>query len=106
MELSIIIPANNEAEGIREVLEDIKQTMETSSLKHEIIVVDDGSTDGTDEIAGKMQGIKVILHTENKGYGAALKTGIRNAEAEWILIIDGDGTYDPKEIPKLLKHVD
>ena len=102
--ISIVVPAYNEAEAIGDVLKNLKNVMNTANWKYEIIVVDDGSTDGTGNITRKIHGIKVISHADNRGYGAALKTGIRNAESERILMIDADGTYDSKEISKLLKH--
>lgn len=102
--VSIIVPAYNEAEAIGDVLKNLKDVMNTAGREYEIVVVDDGSTDGTGDITKGIRGIKVIQHTENKGYGAALKTGIRNANAEQILIIDADGSYGPDEIPKLLEY--
>ena len=78
--VSIIIPAQNEQEGIGDVLDGIIETMGESGIEHEAIVVDYGSTDGTAEIA-QGKGAKVIRHALNKGYGAALKTGIRNTRS-------------------------
>jgi glycosyltransferase involved in cell wall biosynthesis len=67
----------------------------------EVIVVDDGSTDGTSECA-ENSGVKVLRHGENKGYGAALKTGIRNASCDLIAIADADGTYPVNKLPELV----
>jgi len=103
VKLSIVVPVYNEEEAIGKVIEDIKKTMRKARWKHEIIVVDDGSTDKTAKIA-KKKNLKLIQHPYNKGYGAAIKTGIRKARGEFVLIIDGDGTYPPQEILKLLKH--
>src|SRR5437899_1572350 len=79
--------------------------MESSGRPFEIIVVDDGSHDRTLEVARGL-GVAVITHTTNRGYGAALKTGIRASRGEHVLICDGDGTYPPESIPELLKHLD
>jgi len=102
--VSIVIPAYNEQEGIGDVLDGIVETMGKSGIVHEVIVVDDGSTDGTAEIAQR-KGAKVIRHALNKGYGAALKTGIRHAKYDVIVITDADGTYPSEEIPKLVNYI-
>lgn len=102
MKLSIIIPAYNEEESIEKVISELKETVDQ---EYEIIVVNDGSTDQTENILENIKDIKLINHPYNKGYGASLKSGIRKAQGEYILIIDGDGTYPVNEIPKLLKYV-
>lgn len=101
--LSVVVPAYNEESGISSLLDDIKKTMAKVEENYEVIVVDDGSQDRTAEIVKSFKWVKLIQHERNKGYGAAIKTGIKNAEGESILIIDADGTYSPEEIPKLLK---
>jgi len=95
---SIIIPTYNEEKGIGEVLENLK----TYSKNLEIIVVDDGSEDDTAAILKKFEFIKVVHHNNRKGYGAALKTGIRNAKGNIIAISDADGTYPNERIPELI----
>jgi len=100
MQVSIIIPAYNEAGGIGGVLKDIINL----HMQGEIIVVDDGSRDSTYEELKKFP-IRVIRHEVNRGYGAAIKTGIRNASGEIIVICDADGTYPVGEIPKLVEYV-
>jgi len=104
MDLSVIVPVLNEERSIVSVLNSIKQTMESCEHSYEIIVVDDGSTDKTYELAVS-QGVKVIRHTNNRGYGASLKTGIKESNYDWILITDGDGTYPVEEIPSFLKFI-
>ena len=99
--LSIIIPAHQEAQGIGCVIDDIC-TCYTGEF--ELIVVDDGSDDETGEIA-RNHGAKVIRHDHNRGYGAALKTGIRNAGYDLILIIDADGTYPCQVVPDLVNQL-
>jgi glycosyltransferase involved in cell wall biosynthesis len=99
--LSIILPAHQEAQGIGCVIDDI---CACDIGEYEIIVIDDGSEDKTGEIA-RNHGTKVIRHAHNRGYGAALKTGIRNAGYDLILIIDADGTYPCQVIPDLVDHL-
>jgi glycosyltransferase involved in cell wall biosynthesis len=102
--VSIIIPAYNEEETIREVLSEIKEVMAASGREYEIVVVDDGSSDETGTLARKKT-IKLISHPANIGYGASLKTGIKHAAYDIILISDADGTYPAKEIPRLLEEI-
>lgn len=99
-DVTIIIPAHNEEEGIAEVIDGIKRL----NRGYEILVIDDGSTDNTYKLATE-NGIKVIRHPYNKGYGAALKTGIRNAEADIVLFMDADGQHQPNDIKKLIQHI-
>ena len=100
---SIIIPAFNEEEGIEKVLAQLK-SLNVGENK-EIIVVDDCSTDQTFQMAS-IKGVKVIHHEQNLGYGAALKTGIRNARNDIIVIIDADGSYPIKDIPLISKNME
>lgn len=104
--LSIIIPAYNEQGGIGSTLVELKRVMSRQKLEHEIIVVDDGSTDGTAEAVRQHQEVRLIQHHTNRGYGAALKTGIRQAIHDWIAIIDADGTYPPDVLPRLLDEME
>jgi glycosyltransferase involved in cell wall biosynthesis len=101
IELSVVVPAYNEAESINDTLERITETLKKMKISHEVIVVDDGSTDQTKEIAQKHDGVLVVSHRSNRGYGAALKTGLRNARGEWIFITDADGTYPIEDFPRL-----
>lgn len=100
-QVSVIVPAYNEAHGIGPVLKELDQTLKASDLAYEIIVVDDGSTDGTADII-QQSGQRVVRHSVNQGYGAALKTGLRVAQGEWIVITDSDGTYPNDRIPELV----
>ena len=99
-DVTIIIPAYNEEEGINNVITQLKELSEN----YEIIVVDDGSTDNTYKLANET-GVKVIRHPYNKGYGAALKTGIRNAEADIVLFMDADGQHKPSDIQKIIQYI-
>lgn len=102
--VSILIPAFNEQEGIAEVLDSIQQMMKSQGIQGEIIVIDDGSTDQTAEVV-KACGVRLVQHDVNRGYGATLKTGIRNAQYDLMLITDADGTYPVDAIPFLLEAV-
>ncbi len=102
--VSVVIPAYNEEGSIGRTLEQIDLIMKSGGYDYEVIVVDDGSTDRTAEIA-KTKPVKVIQHPYNRGYGAALKTGIRSSLGEIILMIDADLTYPVEKIPLLLSYM-
>ena len=97
-EISILIPVFNEAANLGALLDRI-QSLHLPNA--EVIVVDDGSTDGSGEIAER-SGIRVIRHPYNIGNGAAIKTGIRAAQGKRLVLMDGDGQHRPEDIPKLL----
>lgn len=98
--ISVIIPAFNEEEGISNVITNLKKI----SLVDEIIVVDDGSTDGTKQKAVE-SGATVISHEENCGYGASLKTGILNSKNKLIAFIDADGQHNPEDLIRMNEHI-
>lgn len=100
--VSIVIPAYNEQKGIGPTLACIHQIMAQRNQPYEIIVVDDGSTDGTAEEVRQHGQVRLIQHHTNRGYGSALKTGIRQAAYDWIAIVDADGTYPAQALPHLL----
>lgn len=102
MNVSIIIPAYNEEEGIKKTVLDVKKTLPNA----EIILVDDGSKDNTWKIMKKLsknKNIKSYKHKKNKGKAHALKTGYKKAKNEIIGTIDSDYTYPPKHFPKMIK---
>ena len=103
--LSIIVPVFNEEKGIENVVKTLQKILEVSNLKYEIIIVDDGSTDKSADILKNIEGIKFIQHPRNIGYGGALKTGIKKAKGDYIIITDGDGTYPNEMIPELVKYI-
>ena len=104
-DLAVIIPAFNEEGGIRSTVEKVQAVLSSMTCRTELVVVDDGSSDGTAREAGAA-GASVIAHPHNKGYGAALKTGILGTRATYILIIDADCTYPPEAIPRLWAKMD
>lgn len=95
---TIVIPAFNEEDVIHELLERIVE--EELDKSYEILFIDDGSTDQTAEIIGRYP-VKLVKHHVNKGYGAALKTGIRNASGTLVIMMDSDGQHDPQFIGKI-----
>ncbi|MCZ6755633.1 MAG: glycosyltransferase family 2 protein [Gemmatimonadetes bacterium] len=100
-EVSVIIPAYNEAKHVAREIEAVREVMNTTGWTFEILVVDDGSTDGTAEAAATT-GVRVLRRAQNRGYGASLKLGTAQARYGWILITDADGTYPAEAIPGLL----
>ncbi|MBD3319539.1 MAG: glycosyltransferase [Chitinivibrionales bacterium] len=100
-DITVIIPAYNEESSLPNVLERIKKL----GRDYEIIVVDDGSGDGTSACAAGTT-TRLVRHETNRGYGASLKSGIRAASNEIIAICDGDGTYPVEAIPGLVDQLD
>ena len=102
---SVVIPALNEGDAVGDVVRRVRAVMASTGEPHEIVVVDDGSTDNTAEEA-RAAGAVVIQHPLNAGYGAGLKTGIANARFDRIVITDADGTYPVDRIPDLIAYAD
>jgi len=109
-ELSVFFPAFNEEKNIKKTVLSAKNVLESIAEKWEIIVVDDGSRDKTkdvvEELAKGDERIKVVVHSVNKGYGSALKTGFEKAKYEWVTFVDSDGQFDFSEIKKFLHYKD
>ncbi len=101
LSLSIVIPAKNEAKSLTTLLPDITNRYPDA----EVIVVDDGSTDNTEQLCNDL-GIRRVAHPYSKGNGAAIKSGVRSASKEYIVFMDGDGQHDPADIEKLLYKID
>ena len=104
MKLSVVMPAYNETNTIEEIIGRVMAV----DLDKELVIVDDGSTDGTREFLGKLNDprIRVIFHEENMGKGAAVRTGIEEATGEVIVIQDADLEYDPEEYHKLIEPIE
>ncbi|TFG18727.1 MAG: glycosyltransferase family 2 protein [Promethearchaeota archaeon] len=100
--ISIIIPLYNEEKSIKNIINRIP-----NYFKHEIIIIDDGSKDNSvkEVLKIKNKNLSLIKHNENKGYGAAILTGIKHAKGDIIITIDSDGQHNPEEIPILIQPI-
>ncbi len=104
LKLSVIIPCYNEQATIQEIVRQVQDT----GLAHEIIIADDGSTDGTRDLLAQLEGIEgieIVYHERNQGKGAAVRTGLQLATGEVMLIQDADLEYDPRDYPALLRPI-
>ncbi len=106
MKLSVVIPVYNERQTLEKILERVKAV----GFEKEIILVDDGSTDGTREDLQKMaenqeEGVRIFFHEENQGKGAALRTGFQQVQGDVVVIQDADLEYDPQDYHKLLEPI-
>ena len=105
---AIVVPCYNEVGAIKNTVERILQTVEEEDF--ELVVVDDGSDDGTPQVLADLEQrharLRVLTHERNRGYGAALKTGIRRSSAPLIVITDADGTYPNERIEELVDEAE
>jgi len=107
IKLTVVIPVYNEKDSIRSTINAIHSALKGFGPGYEIICVNDSSDDGSERILAKLQHegqIRLINHFENRGYGASLKSGIRAAHGDWIMITDSDGTYPIEMMPALLSE--
>lgn len=101
--VTVVVPAYNEEGAITETVEAIREVFAGGEMEHEVLVVDDGSSDSTAERA-RSAGATMLRHPHNLGYGRSLKDGIREAKYDVIVITDADGTYPIEQIPVLLEE--
>jgi glycosyltransferase involved in cell wall biosynthesis len=104
-DVSVIIPAYNEAEGIGGTLDELLGVLGPSGRRYEVLLVDDGSGDGTGDAASR-DDVRVIRHRRNRGYGSALKTGVVAARAPVVAFYDGDGQFRGADLERLLDEMD
>lgn len=108
MLLSVVIPCRNEAGSVSLFAEKLLPALDELGLRHEVIVVNDGSEDETADVlltlAGERPGIKSVSHDRNRGLGAALRTGFAAAEGDWIVALDADMSFHPSQIRALLER--
>ncbi len=105
-QLSVIVPVYNEEKIVNQVIETLQQELtRIPELEYEIIVINDASTDKSREVLERNDNINLINHPYNKGYGASLKTGIKEAKFEYLLFFDADNQFPANKIEELLKYV-
>ncbi|HET6507470.1 MAG TPA: glycosyltransferase family 2 protein [Baekduia sp.] len=104
--LSVVLPCYDEAPNVAAAVYDARIAAGASALRHEVIVVDDGSTDQTATIAAMLAAtfpeVRLVRHDRNRGYGAAVRTGIDASTGDWVLLTDGDRQFDLNELPRLV----
>lgn len=107
-QLSVLLPAYNEADNLVELVPEIEKVLTAAGITYEIVVVDDGSTDGTRGVMGELRSdtVRSIRLRRNSGKSAALALGIEQVTGENLALMDADGQDDPEELPRLLAHLD
>ncbi len=104
--VSLVVPAYNEEDGIGRVIERAlpnRGELAKIGLGFEMLIVDDGSRDGTAQVVSNYPEVRLVRHAKNRGYGAAIKTGFRHATGDLLAFIDADGTYPPESLPDLCR---
>ncbi len=106
-QLSVLLPAYNEAENLGELVPEIGKVLEAAGISHEILVVDDGSTDGTRSVMDGLRSdtVRSIRLRRNAGKSAALAVGVEQIEGDYLALMDADGQDDPEELPRLMAHL-
>ncbi|MGH8977174.1 MAG: glycosyltransferase family 2 protein [Acidimicrobiia bacterium] len=105
--LSVVVPVFNERNTLVEIVRRMRAVELPDSIEREIIVVDDGSDDGTRDVLKQLgdSTVRVVLHPQNRGKGAAVRTGFSHATGDYVLVQDADLEYDPEDWPRLLAPV-
>jgi dolichol-phosphate mannosyltransferase len=102
--ISVVVPVLNEVGNVESVVTEVRNAL-LGRMSYELVIVDDGSVDGTRELLEQMaageEQLEVWLHTENRGQSAAVRTGVKAARYRVIAVLDGDGQNDPRDIPRL-----
>lgn len=104
--LSVVVPVYNEEGNIQKLHQEIKQVCEDNHYQYEIIFINDGSTDQTDKVCRTLKPLKYIRFRKNYGQTAAMDAGIKIAQYEYIVTLDGDGQNDPADIPRMIKYLE
>lgn len=104
--LTFIVPVYNEEISIANTIERLTESLAALVLPTEIIIIDDGSTDGTGLVISRFNGVSLINHPHNIGYGNSILSGVRKARYEWIGIVDADGSYPIEDIPRLVDEME
>jgi glycosyltransferase involved in cell wall biosynthesis len=108
LKLSILVPVYNERGTLKQIIEQIQNVELTNGLEKELVVVDDGSTDGSRDILAQLpasDAMRVVFHEVNQGKGAAVRTAIRHAQGDILLIQDADLEYDPRDYNVMLRPI-
>jgi glycosyltransferase involved in cell wall biosynthesis len=107
--LSLVLPAHNEVENIGPVVERAVSVLPSYFTTYEILIVNDGSTDGTREVADGLvascEHVRVIHHPQNRGYGGALRSGFSASTGDWVMVMDSDRQFDPDDLIYLVPYV-
>lgn len=98
--VTVVLPVYNEKEGLKKILPRLVEISKKEKLK--ILIVDDGSVDGSCDIIDEYKEVQIIRHAVNRGYGAAIRTSVKHSNSDWILMMDSDGQHNPEDIPRLL----
>jgi len=110
IDCSVVLPVFNERENIQKCLENLNEALDSTFLKYELIVVNDGSTDSTLKILNQLNELipqmKIISYSENKGKGHAVKTGVLHTQGEFVVLLDGDCDISPKNIRRYITELD